>query len=52
MLSDSPPSRLRASDRPAAALGLVKDRLQGEMLADLKGQRFTAKVDVGRDKAK
>lgn len=33
-------------------LTLVKDRLQGEMLAELKGQSFTAKVDVGRDKAK
>jgi hypothetical protein len=33
-------------------LKLVKDRLQGEMLAELKGQSFTAKVDVGRDKAK
>ena len=28
----------------------VKDRLQGEMLAELKGQSFTAKVDVGRPK--
>jgi hypothetical protein len=26
----------------------VKDRLQGEMLAELNGQSFTAKVDVGR----
>ena len=33
-------------------LKLVKDRLQGEMLAELKGQSFTAKVDAGRDKAK
>jgi hypothetical protein len=33
-------------------LKVVKDRLQGEMLAELKGQSFTAKVDVGRDKAK
>ena len=31
-------------------LTLVKDRLQGEMLAELKGQSFTAKVDVGRAK--
>jgi hypothetical protein len=31
-------------------LQLVKDRLQGEMLAELKGQSFTAKVDVGRAK--
>lgn len=36
-------------------LTLVKDRLQGEMLAeapDGSGQSFTAKVDVGREKAK
>ena len=33
-------------------LTLVKDRLQGEMLAELKGQSFTAKVDAGRAKAK
>ena len=33
-------------------LQLVKDRLQGEMLAELNGQSFTAKVDAGRDKAK
>ena len=31
-------------------LALVKDRLQGEMLAELKGQSFTAKVDLGRAK--
>ena len=29
-------------------LQLVKDRLQGEMLAELNGQSFTAKVDAGR----
>lgn len=29
-------------------LTLVKDRLQGEMLAELDGQSFTAKVDLGR----
>ena len=29
-------------------LKVVKDRLQGEMLAELKGQSFTAAVDVGR----
>ena len=29
-------------------LTLVKDRLQGEMLAELNGQSFTAKVDAGR----
>ena len=33
-------------------LELVKDRLQGEMLAELSGQSFTAKVDAGRAKAK
>ena len=33
-------------------LKLVKERLQGEMLAELNGQSFTAKVDGGRDKAK
>jgi hypothetical protein len=33
-------------------LKLVKDRLQGDMLAELKGQSFTAKVDAGREKAK
>lgn len=31
-------------------LKLVKGRLQGEMLAELKGQSFTAKVDAGRAK--
>jgi hypothetical protein len=31
-------------------LTLVKDRLQGEMLAELNGQSFTAKVDAGRAK--
>jgi hypothetical protein len=31
-------------------LKLVEGRLQGEMLAELKGQSFTAKVDVGRAK--
>ena len=29
-------------------LQLVKDRLQGEMLAERDGQSFTAKVDAGR----
>jgi hypothetical protein len=33
-------------------LALVKERLQGEMLAELNGQSFTAKVDAGRAKAK
>jgi len=31
-------------------LELVKDRLQGEMLAELNGQSFTVKVDAGRAK--
>jgi hypothetical protein len=30
-------------------LTLVKGRLQGDMHAELKGQSFTAKVDVGRE---
>lgn len=30
----------------------VKDRLQGEMLAEMNGQSFTAKVDAGRAKTK
>ena len=34
----------------SVTLQLVKDRLQGEMLAELKGQSFTAKVDAGRAK--
>ena len=33
-------------------LALVKGRLQGEMLAEMNGQSFTAKVDVERGKAK
>jgi hypothetical protein len=33
-------------------LKLVKDRLEGEMRAELKGQSFTAKVDASREKAK
>lgn len=33
-------------------LTMVKDRLQGEMLAEQSGQSFTAKVDAGRAKAK
>jgi hypothetical protein len=31
-------------------LKLVDDRLQGEMLAELNGQSFTTKVDLGRAK--
>ena len=33
-------------------LTLVKDRLQGEMLAEAEGQSFTTKVDLGRAEAK
>jgi hypothetical protein len=33
-------------------LAVVKDRLQGEMLAELNGQSFTTKVDLGRAEAK
>lgn len=33
-------------------LKLVKDRLQGEMLAELNGQSFTTTVDAGRAKDK
>lgn len=33
-------------------LKLVKDRLEGEMLAEMNGQSFTAKVDAGRAKTK
>ena len=33
-------------------LTLVDDRLQGDMLAEMNDQSFTAKVDVGRAKAK
>jgi hypothetical protein len=33
-------------------LALVKDRLQGEMLAELNGQSFTTTVDLGRAQAK
>ena len=33
-------------------LTLVEGRLQGEMLAELSGQSFTTKVDLGRAKAK
>jgi hypothetical protein len=44
--------RVQQPDGPMRTftLKLVKDRLQGEMLAELKGQSFTAKVDVGRPK--
>jgi hypothetical protein len=46
--------RVQQPDGPLRSftLTLVKGRLQGEMLAELKGQSFTAKVDAGRDKAK
>jgi hypothetical protein len=33
-------------------LALVEGRLKGDMLAELKGQTFTTKVDVGRATAK
>ena len=33
-------------------LELIKGRLQGDMLAELNGQSFTAKVDAGREKTK
>ena len=33
-------------------LKLAKERLEGEMLAEMNGQSFTAKVDAGRAKAK
>lgn len=44
--------RVQQPDGPLRTftLKLVKGRLQGEMLAELKGQSFTAKVDVGRAK--
>jgi hypothetical protein len=44
--------RVQQPDGPLRTftLTLVKGRLQGEMLAELKGQSFTAKVDVGRAK--
>jgi hypothetical protein len=44
--------RVQQPDGPMRTftLKVVKDRLQGEMLAELKGQSFTAKVDVGRQK--
>ena len=44
--------RVQQPDGPMRTftLKLVKGRLQGEMLAELKGQSFTAQVDVGRPK--
>jgi hypothetical protein len=49
---DNATFRVQQPDGPLRTftLKLVKDRLQGEMLAELKGQSFTAKVDVGRPK--
>jgi hypothetical protein len=46
--------RVQQPDGPLRTftLKLVKDRLQGEMLAELDGQSFTAKVDGGRAKSK
>ena len=44
--------RVQQPDGPLRTftLKLVKDRLQGEMLAELNAQSFTAKVDAGRAK--
>jgi hypothetical protein len=44
--------RVQQPDGPMRTftLNLVKDRLVGEMLAELNGQSFTAKVDLGRAK--
>ena len=46
--------RVQQPDGPLRTftLKLVEGRLQGEMLAELSGQSFTTKVDMGRDKAK
>jgi hypothetical protein len=46
--------RVQQPDGPMRTftLKLVKDRLEGEMLAEMNGQSFTAKVDAGRAKAK
>ena len=44
--------RVQQPDGPLRTftLKLVDGRLQGEMLAELDGQSFTAKVDAGREK--
>lgn len=44
--------RVQQPDGPLRTftLNLIKDRLQGEMLAELNGQSFTTKVDAGRSK--
>ena len=44
--------RVQQPDGPMRTftLKLVEDRLQGEMLAELDGKSFTAKVDAGRAK--
>ena len=46
--------RVQQPDGPLRTftLKLVGGRLQGEMLAELNGESFTAKVDAGRAKAK
>lgn len=46
--------RVQQPDGPLRTftLALVKDRLEGEMLAELNGQSFTTKVDLGREKTK
>lgn len=44
--------RVQQPDGPLRTftLNLVKGRLEGEMLAELNGQSFTTKVDLGRAK--
>jgi hypothetical protein len=46
--------RVQQPDGPLRTftLNLVKERLEGEMLAEMNGQSFTAKVDAGRAKDK
>lgn len=46
--------RVQQPDGPMRTftLQLVKDRLEGEMLAEMNGQSFTAKVAAGRADAK
>ena len=46
--------RVQQPDGPLRTftLALVKNRLQGEMLAEMSGQSFTAKVDVERAPAR
>jgi hypothetical protein len=44
--------RVQQPDGPMRTftLKVVKERLQGDMLAELNGQSFTTKVDLGRSK--